>query len=76
MTYYRGWRVEYHQHAPVTGRWKAERFGVTMCSGTKPALLSMIDQRWADQKTGCAICGHPRIAHADTAMGHAHKERT
>ena len=51
--FYRGWYVTYDSTRPVTGRWRAERFGVGMCNNSKESLIRMIDvkskeqQKWA-----------------------------
>lgn len=42
---YRGWWIYFNPHAPVTGRWSAVRFGVSMCAGTEEGLIHMIDTR-------------------------------
>ena len=42
---YRGWAISYSAARPVTGQWRAERFGVGMCAGTRDALIRMIDTR-------------------------------
>jgi hypothetical protein len=42
---YKGWRVTYSDDRPATGKWRAERFGVGMCSGTSTGLQSMIDSK-------------------------------
>lgn len=41
---YKGWRYDYDEARPVTGRWRATRFGVGMCAGTLEQLLRMIDR--------------------------------
>ncbi len=42
---YRGWTVNEGPSAPVTGRWRALRFGVGMCANTRALLLRMIDSK-------------------------------
>lgn len=42
---YGGWKYSYNHSLPVTGRWRAERFGVGMCAGTEEALKRMIDAK-------------------------------
>ena len=42
---YRGWTLGYSSTAPVTGRWKATRYGVSMCANDKPLILRMIDAK-------------------------------
>lgn len=44
-TYYKGYTIYEHHGAPVTGRWRAEHFGVGMCNSTREGLMRMIDQR-------------------------------
>ncbi len=46
---YRGWDVEHHALAPVTGRFAAQRHGVGMCAGSLQALGRMIDQRYKEE---------------------------
>ena len=44
IRYYAGWKIyDNGPHAPVTGRFSAERFGVTMCANTQELLIRMID---------------------------------
>lgn len=45
MSYYKGWAIWKSDIAPVTGRWKARRFGVEMCANDEALLRRMIDQR-------------------------------
>lgn len=40
---YKGWRVTYDKTRPVTGTWRAERFGVGVCNNSEESLLRMID---------------------------------
>jgi len=42
---YRGWNISYSQTRPVTGVYVAERFGVTMCAGSRVAIERMVDVR-------------------------------
>lgn len=42
---YKGWQIFQDSDAPVTGRWKARRYGVQMGASTQPMLESMIDKR-------------------------------
>lgn len=42
---YRGWRISYGRNRPVTGLYKAERYGVEMGAGTEEALRRMIDTK-------------------------------
>jgi hypothetical protein len=41
----RGWRISEDWTAPVTGRWKATRFGVRIGAHSYDALCNMIRQR-------------------------------
>lgn len=52
VTTYRGWRIFYDGSAPVTGRWRATRFGVGMCAGSEALLRRMIDQRVENDAPG------------------------
>lgn len=44
---YKGWSIDYDVRRPVTGTWRAERYGIGMCAGTKEALYRMIDTKVA-----------------------------
>lgn len=46
---HKGWLISYNELRPVTGRWKAEKQGVSMCAGTREALVNMIDARSQDK---------------------------
>jgi len=46
--YYRGWTLSHRYERPVSGRWVAERDGVTMGHNTREGLCNMIDQRRAE----------------------------
>ena len=48
---YRGYAVTFNRTRPVTGQWRAERFGVGMCAGSEDALRRMVDQKLADHPT-------------------------
>lgn len=50
MNTYKGWTVTYSDKRPVTGIWRAERFGVGMCAGSLEALQRMIDTRIAEAR--------------------------
>lgn len=50
MNEYRGWHTTYSEARPVTGRWRAERFGVGLSAGSRDALLRMIDQKVEEQR--------------------------
>jgi hypothetical protein len=77
---YKGWHISdggpnYH---PVTGRWRAVRYGVGMGHNTEEGLRRMIDMReaacpeWVDLVNGggvvpiqhCARCGKKREEHS------------
>jgi hypothetical protein len=45
---YRGWDIYYSPTAPVTGKYRAVSFGVSMCAGSRVAIERMIDQRLID----------------------------
>jgi len=47
---FKGWEVVYNGFAPITGRYKARRHGVTMCAGTRAGLESMITKRNQDER--------------------------
>ena len=40
-----GWIIQYNPTKPMTGRWQAEKDGVTMCAGDYEALEHMIKVR-------------------------------
>lgn len=42
---YKGWKLSFSSTRPITGQWRAERFGVCMCASTRGALVNMIDTR-------------------------------
>lgn len=42
---YLGWEITHNDSRPVTGTWRAERFGVGMCAGDKALLMRMIDTK-------------------------------
>jgi hypothetical protein len=46
---YKGWRVTYSANAPVTGRWKATKYGISMCHTTEEGLKRMIDVNLHDK---------------------------
>ena len=58
---YKGWCITYNEARPVIGRWKAERYGVSICAGKEEVLKDMIDQRikdlWAINRKVIRFCG-------------------
>lgn len=42
---HKDWACGYDPSAPVTGRWRALRYGVGMCAGLRREIISMIDNR-------------------------------
>lgn len=50
VTCIRGWRIYEDMTAPVTGRWKAVRYGVRMGASTYEMLVNMIYQRCEDER--------------------------
>ena len=42
---YNGWRIDYSAHRPITGQWRAERFGITEQAVSYDALIVLLDQR-------------------------------
>ena len=42
---YRGWSYNFDRYRPVTGQWRAEQHGVSMCAGSEDALKRMIDSK-------------------------------
>lgn len=48
MEIYKGWAIGLSPQRPVTGQWRATRFGVGLCAGTKPELIRMIDVKNAE----------------------------
>jgi hypothetical protein len=42
---YKGWTITFNENRPVTGTWRAERFGVGMCASSLESLQHMIDIR-------------------------------
>lgn len=47
--YHRGWFIYQGPSHPVTGQWRATRYGVGMCAGTREQLIRMIDQKVNDE---------------------------
>ena len=45
-----GWKITYNPNRPVTGTWRAERFGVGLSAGNKEQLLRMIDTKNLDER--------------------------
>ena len=43
--YYSGYQITYNPSAPVTGKWRAVRHGVSLCANDKPMLQRMIDAK-------------------------------
>lgn len=43
-----GWHITYDRDRPVTGVWRAERFGVGMCAGNQEAIVRMVEtkEKW------------------------------
>lgn len=41
---YRGWRITYDQLRPVTGTWRADRYGVGMCN-SEEFIRRMVDTK-------------------------------
>lgn len=51
IKHYAGWKIyDNGPYAPVTGRFSAERFGVTMCANTQELLIRMIETRIKDER--------------------------
>jgi len=51
---YRGWNIWRGPDHPITGQWRADRFGIRMGNTTREGLLRMIDLRVEDERTGQA----------------------
>ena len=45
-----GWSITYSAARPVTGQWRAARFGVGMCANSREALIRMIDVNNAERR--------------------------
>lgn len=43
---YKGWLISYSPNRPVTGTWRAERFGVGMGHNSEEAVKSMVDRKY------------------------------
>ena len=39
---YSGYQITYNPSAPITGKWRAVRHGVSLCANDKPMLMRMI----------------------------------
>lgn len=46
---YKGWRVSFSDNAPITGRWSATKYGISMCHTTEDGLKRMIDNNLHDK---------------------------
>ena len=42
---YREWTITYSDARPVTGRWRAERFGVGVSSKSEEGVKKLVDYR-------------------------------
>lgn len=42
---YKGWKISYDSAAPITGKFRAIKYGVSLCANTEQMLYNMIDQR-------------------------------
>lgn len=42
---YNLWKITYDEKRPETGKYVAERFGVTMCANSEDAIKRMIDTK-------------------------------
>lgn len=42
---YRGWRITYDPLRPVTGTWRAARYGVGMCNNSEESIRRMVDTK-------------------------------
>lgn len=40
---YKGWRITFDSKRPVTGTWRADRFGVGMCNNSRESIQRMVD---------------------------------
>lgn len=40
---HKGWVITFNRNRPVTGAWRAEKFGVGMCNNSRESLVKMID---------------------------------
>jgi len=52
---HRGYWITYDASRPITGRWRAVRFGVSVCAGTEDAVKRIIDQRIYDAQNSGPI---------------------
>lgn len=43
MKHYNGWTYDFDPGRPVTGQWRATRYGVGLCTNSEDALKRMID---------------------------------
>lgn len=48
--FHAGWSITQGPPHPVTGVWRAVRFGVSINAGTYEALIQMIDDRNANER--------------------------
>lgn len=47
---YHGWWITFNITRPLSGQWRAEKFGVGMCNSSYEALIRMIEQRFKDEQ--------------------------
>lgn len=48
MKFYRGYKITHDPRLPVTGTWRAERFGVGMCNNSEESIKRMVDAKVAE----------------------------
>lgn len=47
---YRGWIITFSENRPITGQWRAERFGVGLCNNSLESVKRMIDKKKEEEK--------------------------
>ncbi len=40
--YYKGWNLNYYSNAPVTSKWSASRYGVSMCAENEKLFIKKL----------------------------------
>jgi hypothetical protein len=47
---YKGWTITYDANRPVTGTWRAERYGVGVCHNSLEGVKRLVDAKIEDDK--------------------------
>lgn len=50
ISFYCGYTITHSDNRPATGQWRAERYGVGLCSNSKESLIRMIDVKCYEEE--------------------------